>query len=354
MGHNSKSEFGILKSIWLQDSAGKWSMHGMQGIDLKPRQDYDPSYFKIDSDLKMLSGRPGPLTSNMFASFGTTEFLISQSIVPVVSWVEGDPVIRCIGTGFFVSASGLLITAAHVIRDPIDEKYATATRVDHNTHRLSDNLAFGILLPVNPALKNNPFFQLPMEVADTKCFLCPFEWTQHWGKEKESPLFNREPEFDLDVDIAICKVRQHPLVGPFQPLIIGQHRLKVGDQAVAVGYAEMQDLQLGAYEHPELVVSVGTVTAVHPDNITTKHNSTPGPNFEFSAKIPGRMSGSPILVGSGIVTKGVVSRSWQDENHASGCLVAAAMDLPIVGNKTLLQLQQEGNDGIAKISGSDL
>jgi len=85
-----------------------------------------------------------------------------------------------------------------------------------------------------------------------------------------------------------------------------------------------------------------------------KQNSTPGPNFEFNAKIPGKMSGSPILVGGGIITKGVVSRSWQNENHASGCLIAPMMGLPLVGNKSLLDLMNGGNEGIAKFLGPDL
>lgn len=64
---------------------------------------------------------------------------------------------------------------------------------------------------------------------------------------------------------------------------------------------------------PELTVSVGAVTTIYPDNITEKQNPTHGANFEFNAKIPGKMSDSPIFIGGGILTKGVVSRSWQDE-----------------------------------------
>jgi hypothetical protein len=130
--------------------------------------------------------------------------------------------------------------------------------------------------------------------------------------------------------------------------------MKVGDRAVAIGYAEMRNIRLNDDYQPELVVSVGSITTVYPDNVTEKQNSTPGPNFEFNAKIPGKMSGSPILVGNGIITKGVVSRSWQDENYASGCLIAPMMQLPVVGGKSLLQLQREGNEGIAQINGMGL
>ena len=84
---------------------------------------------------------------------------------------------------------------------------------------------------------------------------------------------------------------------------------------MAIGYAEMKDIQFGEISEyqPALIVSVGSVTNIYPDNITKKEATTPGPCFEFDAKIPGKMSGAPILVGSGIITKGVVSRSWQDE-----------------------------------------
>ena len=105
---------------------------------------------------------------------------------------------------------------------------------------------------------------------------------------------------------------------------------------------------------PELTVSVGRVTAVYPDNLTDRQNSTPGPNFEFDAKIPGKMSGSPILVGGGILTKGVVSRSWQNENHASGCLIAPIMRLPLINQESLLDLMRSGKEGIAQVQGSGL
>ncbi|HWT42421.1 MAG TPA: serine protease [Sphingopyxis sp.] len=346
-------QIGILKSIWTQDKTGKWSIHDLQGLNLKPREGCTNKYFKLKDELSLLTNRPGSIMDNLFASFGSTEFLVRQSIVPVVAWNEGDTEVRCIGTGFFISATGLLMTAAHVVRDPVDEDYAGATKIDNQSSKLSDNLHFGIMLPANPAMRDAPFY-VPAEVRQAKCFICPFEWTQHWGKEIESPLLGRKPEFKLELDIAICKVRQFPLIGPYQPLNIGLHNLKIGDRAVAIGYAEMKNMKLGAYEQPELVVSVGEVTMIYPDNIKEKQNSTPGPNFEFSAKIPGKMSGSPILVGSGILTKGVVSRSWEGEELASGCLIAATMHLPLHGEKSLLNLQQAESEGMAKMSGPDL
>ena|ERR1700730_8426238 len=79
-----------------------------------------------------------------------------------------------------------------------------------------------------------------------------------------------------------------------------------------------------------------------------------GTQLRIHARIPGKMSGSPILVGGGIIMKGVVSRSLQNENHASGCLIAPMMYLPLVGDKSLLDLMNGGNEGIANMIGSGL
>lgn len=340
--------------MWKKNEAGVYIGDGLRVINLKPREGFQKNYFKIENEENSMIPKPGSIMNNFFASFGTTEFLVRQSIVPLVAWNDGDAEIRCIGTGFFISASGLLMTAAHVLRDPVDENYTTVTQVDKNSRKLGERLHFGILLPANPAMKNAPF-NISSKIREAKWCICQFEWTQHWGKEVESPLLHQKPEFKLDLDIAICKVREQSLIGPYQPLNIGLYNLKLGDQAVAIGYAEMRNIRFGSDEYqPELIVSVGSVTAIHPNNITEKRNSTPGPNFEFCAKILGKMSGSPILVGGGIFTKGVVSRSWQGENHASGCLIAPMMNLPLFHEESLLDMMKGGKEGIAQIKGPGL
>lgn len=355
MKNQQTDDIGILKTIWKKNEAGVWVSHDMKAIDLKPREGFTEDYFKVENEINLMTQSPGPIMSNIFASFGTTEFLVRQSIVPVVAWNEGDEEIRCIGTGFFISASGLLLTAAHVIRDPVDENYTSTTQVGKNSQRLEENLHFGVLLPANPAMKGAPFLK-PSPIQDAKFFMCPFEWTQHWGKNVESPLPHLKPEFKLDLDIAVCKVTEHPLIGPYQPLNIGLHKLNLKDRAVAIGYPEMKNIRLGGDDYqPELVVSVGSVTAIYSDNMTEKQNSTDGPNFEFNATIPGKMSGSPILVGGGIITKGVVSRSLgSNDNHASGCLIASMMSLPVIDKKSLLDLMTDGKDGIPMFVGGGL
>jgi hypothetical protein len=215
----------------MKNEAGIWAGHDLKSIDLKPRTGFSKDYFKIENEVTLMTQAPGPIMNNFFATFGTTEFLVRQSIVPIVAWNDGDEEIRCIGTGFFISASGLLMTAAHVIRDPVDENYASVTQVGKDAHRLSEGLRFGILLPANPAMKNAPFEMHPV-MREAKWFMCPFEWVYHWGKDVESPLLHRKPEFRSDLDIAICKVREQAVLGPYRPLNIGLYNLKLGDRAV--------------------------------------------------------------------------------------------------------------------------
>jgi hypothetical protein len=181
-----KDQIGILQSIWRKNEAGVWAGHDLKGIDLKPREGFLDDYFKIKHEVILMTQSSGPIMNNFFATFGTTEFLVRQSIVPVVAWNDGDEEIRCIGTGFFISASGLLLTAAHVIRDPVDDNYTSVTQIDKNAHKLGEDLRFGILLPANPAMKNAPFNMHPI-MRDAKWFMCPFEWIYFWGKNVESP-----------------------------------------------------------------------------------------------------------------------------------------------------------------------
>jgi hypothetical protein len=280
MAESEWHDISVLKTIWRRTAAGSWSGHDLKSLALKPREGFSADYFKIRDEMNLITAHPGEIMDSFFSTFGMTEFLLRQSIVPIVAWNRDDAEARCIGTGFFISASGLLMTAAHVIRDPVDEKYSSLARLGPSSHKLGDDLHFGVLLPANPAMRNAPaqIFPVPDELREAKWFMCPFEWAQHWGTDVESPLLHEEPQFKLQTDIAVCKVREFPMLGPYQPLNIGLHNLRLGDRAVAIGYAEMRNLQFkgGGDYQPELVVSVGSVTAIHPDNLTEKQNSTPG------------------------------------------------------------------------------
>ena len=75
------------KSIWRQDPSGKWGVHAMKGLHLKPRAGSADDFFKIEDNIDLMTERP-EILQNLFATFGGTEFLLRQSIVPVVAFRE--------------------------------------------------------------------------------------------------------------------------------------------------------------------------------------------------------------------------------------------------------------------------
>ena len=112
----------------------------------------------------------------------------------------------------------------------------------------------------------------------------------------------------------------------------------------------------------DLYISIGAVKEVFPQNHTERNVPTPGPCFDFDAKIPGKMSGAPVFGGGGAVIRGVVSRSsegeGESERHAYGAMLGPAMELPLdepqTSGRTLRSLTQAGNEGIAQVSGMGL
>lgn len=104
----------------------------------------------------------------------------------------------------------------------------------------------------------------------------------------------------------------------------------------------------------ELFVSVGKVMNNFPENHLRKEVRTPGPCFDFDAKIPGKMSGSPIFGANGAVVRGVVSGSWSGEQHAYGAMLGPVLKLPLSGVTTIENMMNSGNEGIAKARGQGL
>ena len=90
MENPQTDKIGILKTIWRKNDAGVWAGHDLKAIDLKPRKGFTKDYFKIENEINLMTQSPGPIMNNFFATFGTTEFLVRQSIVPVVAWNDGD------------------------------------------------------------------------------------------------------------------------------------------------------------------------------------------------------------------------------------------------------------------------
>lgn len=115
---------------------GHWEIVSMTGIPLKASEGANEAFFAIRDDLVV--AQP--------AFAGTVRFALGQSIVPIVTHVQGEPVLRCLGTGFFVSCTGLLITAAHVITEPIERQYGGIKECDELTWHARD-LHIGVMIP---------------------------------------------------------------------------------------------------------------------------------------------------------------------------------------------------------------
>ena len=172
----------------------------MQGIKLRDPSTSEP-FFPVNNDIVLPQSRP-PIV-------GTTRSFMGESIVPIVAKVAGETDLRCIGTGFFVSCTGLLITAAHVITDPIERSYGTISRFDDGSLR-SPNLIFGALVPTNPIFQEDGYL------------LFAFEWAMFLADDTSLPLPIPGLGLNISSDIAICKVPARAGPYPHQPLTMIQ------------------------------------------------------------------------------------------------------------------------------------
>jgi hypothetical protein len=216
----------MLKTFWTRRADGRWQISGMKGIDLRPVPQSDADCFAIQDNLVLVQ----PTT------IGTIKSFLGDSIVPIVTHRAEENRLRCIGTGFFVSCSGLLITAAHVVTDPIDRKYGDVTELDDLMIH-AKQLRFGVLI------RNNPVFQ------SRGYQLYPIEWAVFLAERREDPPRIFELDLRLSSDIAICKVPPKLSGPPHQPLTIVQASIRgtgigVGANVAAIGYAEMTEEHL--------------------------------------------------------------------------------------------------------------
>ena len=209
----------------------------------------------------------------------------------------------------------------------------------------------GIIVPVNPAQ------------GRLQSLFLPFERARQWGEWRESPLLHEAERFEMHTDIAVCKVAELPGGLVHQPLNLSLRRFSEGEITYTIGYAEMQDFPIqiapdGSLTTPsldrEIFVSVGPAMQSYPDNHLQKNVPTPGPCFDYRAKVPGKMSGAPIFGGDGIVVRGVVSRSFSGERHAFGAMLGPAMRLPLADGRTLNDLMQNSNEGMPTVQGQGL
>lgn len=311
----------------------------------------------LDGDVQLMTNNPtGRSILELMSSFGTVQFLMQQSIVPVVVWRNGEHLIRCIGTASIISCTGYVLTAAHVVMDPLESGYGA--RREGKQIKFYDDLNFGVLVP----------FRLPavgMTFRQAHLFL-PFQKMWNWGEWKQSPLIHEDDRWEHLTDVAVCKVPEMPNGVLHQPLSMSLNPFTPGEDAYALGYAEMPDIQLnrktGGFADErfqlKLHVSVGNILQTFPQNHKEREVPTPGPCFDFDARIPGKMSGAPIFGAQGAVIRGVVSRSFSGEDHAFGSMLGPAMGLPLtepgISGRTLQSLLASGNEGMAIAMGSGL
>jgi len=185
----------ILKTHFHKRGDGQWAIDAIKGIDLKPRDGREENgFFSIEDDLVVAQ----PLV-------GTIRSVLGQSIVPIVVQVPGEPVLRCLGTGFFISCSGLFVTAAHVITGPIEKQYGSVTEHDNRTWNFG-SLALGVMIPLNPLFQGSAYI------------FRDIEWATFLGQRAENPLPIRGVDLKLTSDTAVCKVSPIAEGVPHQPL----------------------------------------------------------------------------------------------------------------------------------------
>lgn len=346
MPPNSHS-FDLLKILFGPRTGNGWAITSMTPLALKSASVTAQGFYSVQNEMVVVQ-------PNMA---GPTGFFLGQSIVPIVCQIAGESTVRCLGTGFFVSCSGLLITAAHVITDPIERQYGGLKEEDGITWRATE-LTLGVMIPVNPMFHGEAYI------------FRQIEWSSFLGERTSSPLPFGRKDLRLTSDIAICQVEPIAPDVPFQPLTIVQQGMvgvgmQVGKRATAVGYGELADIDLQragpnavSGDFPfRLHVSQGQILERFPDNSAKREVKTPGACFSASLRLPGGMSGSPIFDDEGIYVHGVVSSGLVDENGVTdlgfGSMLAHSMHIPLrtLGDKTLSELLAGKEHGFPKFQG---
>ena len=355
MTSNENKRASLLKPLF-EIRNGRYAIADLASIDLVALNDSDDELFLIETNLHAGKGIVGGMP-NVWLN---TE-LIGQSIVPIVAQNPGEPILRCLGTGFFVSCTGFLITAAHVILDPIESKYGGAVELPGNNFQLT-GAKNGVLVPVNSIFAGMKAWQFR-----------PFEWAEFLAERRELPIPIKGVDLKLSSDIAVCKVQPFPDGRPFQPLNVVQQGImgtgfEPGKKAFAVGYggmanAEISPLDRRAFEGDfkfDLFGSTGHVLEHFPENLLKREVSAPGPCFSATLKLPGGMSGSPIFDDEGIYVHGVVSKGSIDETGISafgyGCMLAPSLAMPVkfLNGSSIFELLKSEVHGMAKFSGPGL
>lgn len=350
MNRDQGGHFELLKLRMARAGGeGCWTISSILPLKLRSRSG-SLDFYEVEDDV---------ILETAF-TISSTSFILGQSIVPVVARVAGEERLRCLGTGFFVSCTGILITAAHVISAPLEQRYGKAECKSDGGFDFGE-VALGVMIPVVSAEFGRGFLFRQLE------------WASFLSEDDGRPSIIRGPSLRLAYDVAICKVPMVAADTPYQPLLIVQPGLEgvgmaVGKNATAIGFGAMSDINFsadsgrkGSALFPfDLHVSQGVILENFPNNAALKSVRTPGACFSASLKIPPGMSGSPIFDSEGIYVHGVVSSGWEDESGLAslgyGSMLAAAFSWPVgpLGGKTLQELHRSPTQGFPKLRGPGL
>ncbi len=231
---------------------------------------------------------------------------LHESIVPVVTWTEGGPLIA-LGTAFAITQGGLFLTARHVVDEFLDE-YDVAI----------DNGSAGLYLLWESA-RPVPSPHTSQPVPNCVGSLLPVRVEQH-----------------PTADLALLRVALPTLTPPirFPRLHLDVGLPEKGRSCVALAYDRMKlsgDVSLkdhveGSvitvdYER-QLAAARGEILDVYPVRRDT--SLLTWPSFQTGGRYQGGTSGGPVIGENGLVA-GVVSRS--DAVHESpddGVFISAA------------------------------
>lgn len=211
----------ILKTLWEKSPVGEWRITQLRALKLLPAQGYSEDYFRIANHFEFPTNHGGLSFQRLIESAGSTNNFLKQSIVPVVALVAGASFLRVIGTAFVISASGLVMTAAHVLLDPEDSGYGDVTN-ENGAVRFGDNIQMGVLFPMPPVSRGSSVVRF-----------APFQSCRFWGGWKESPLFHERDRVDFDTDVAICRLLPHSTEA-YQPLNLSLRPVEVSEQVFAI------------------------------------------------------------------------------------------------------------------------
>lgn len=238
-----------------------------------------------------------------FSEFGNA---IQQCVLPLV--VKIDDKIQPVGTGFIVNASGLFVTAAHVLEAAAN--FAVRHRRDDGTYY--NHYEFYALYASNKAIPDSD---------NTLGGLLPIDYV--WAPQ------------ELDIGFGWLRLPrnvQNNSLLPLNPIRIRVAVPKVGDKITAIGYYKMDGaIREGSVADIEYsqktAISRGVVREVHPEYRDKGMLSFPC--FRTDARFDHGMSGGPVFDESGSVIGVVCSSS--DASESSSFTSYGSLIWPIFG-----------------------